>query len=152
MEANEVSDELFNFILKNIKLTQNIQELPETATEEEKAEYENKINLIKYFINKVCMEIKIRTNRNAFPDGLKYVAIDMINDLYYSYNTDTNTDNNQTIQSMSENGRSVNFGISDVLATKLNLLLQRKLNSYDTLINRYRLMYKTKDVKKDEQD
>ena len=152
MEANEVSDELFNFILKNIKLTQNIQELPETATEEEKAEYENKINLIKYFINKVCMEIKIRTNRNAFPDALKYVAIDMINDLYYSYNTDTNTDNNQTIQSMSENGRSVNFGISDVLATKLNLLLQRKLNSYDTLINRYRLMYKTKDVKKDEQD
>ena len=151
MNNNEVNDDIFNFILENVKLTSNIQDLPKDASEEQKAEYDKLIKLISLYINMICKEIKIRTNRVNFPEDLKYLAIDMTNNMYTQYKSDTNSESNQVIQSMSETGRSVNFGTEDTIKIKLQLLIQRQLDNQNKLINRYRLLYKAV-CPKDEQN
>lgn len=151
MNSNEVNDNIFNFILENVKLTSNIQDLPKDASEEQKSEYNKLIKLISLYINMVCKEIKIRTNRVNFPEDLKYLAIDMTNNMYTQYKSDTNSESNQVIQSMSETGRSVNFGTEDTIKIKLQLLIQRQLDNQNKLINRYRLLYKAV-CPKDEQN
>lgn len=127
---NEIDEKLFEFILTNVKLT-----LPENSNINEE--------LIKLYINKTCKDIMIKTNRNKFPIDLKYLVIDMLSDMFSISIEETKANNNEAIQSMSEQGRSVTFGSSDVIKTKLNLMYQQKLNDNERLINRYKLLYKT---------
>lgn len=139
----EINNELFKFILDNVKLLLNIKERTEKSTDEEKAAYEYTINILTLYINKLCKEIKIKTNRYKFPEDLKYLVIDLTVDAYNQYNIENNSDSNQVIQSMSETGRSVNFGTPDNIKTKFQLILQKQLNDNEKQINRYRLLYKT---------
>jgi hypothetical protein len=45
---------------------------------------------------------------------------------------------------MSEDGRSINFGATEYEKTKMNLFLQQKLAQNETLLKRYRLLYKVR--------
>lgn len=130
MEENEIDDKLFEFILKNIKLT-----LPEDSSISDE--------LIKLYINKTCSDITIKTNRNSFPEGLKYLVIDIVSDIVNLNTQEAKANTNQNIQSMSETGRTVTFGASDTTKTKINLLYQQKLKDNEKLINSFRLLYKT---------
>lgn len=130
MEENEIDDKLFNFILTNIKLI-----IPEDSNVNEE--------VIKLYINKTCHDLTVKTNRNEFPEGLKYLVIDIVSDIVNLSIQETNANNNQNIQSMSETGRSVTFGASDTTKTKINLMYQQKLEDNEKLINKYRLLYKT---------
>ena len=165
-----ITEELINFILDNVCLILNIVEpkapvepvLPENPTEEEqqqyekemeqynseiaeyepkKAEYDYLIQLLTLYIKIICNNILIRTNRRIFPEKLKYTVIDLVKDKFDSNNT--NSEDIQSIQSMSEAGRSVNFGVSSVISNKLNLIAQKQLDENEILINRFRLLYKT---------
>lgn len=126
MDSKIIKSDIYNFILNNIRLlNQNIKE-----------------EILKFFIDKVINEIVIKTNRNKFPEDLKYLVIDIVNDLCAEYTSEIEPDANNVIQSMSEDGRSVNFGASDFFKTKMQLLLQQKLNDNEILIRKYRLLYK----------
>ena len=98
---------------------------------------------VDYYINKICLDIVIKTNRNSFPKDLKYLVVELTKDAYAMYKSNL-AEANQTIQSMSETGRTVNFGISDIEKTKYQLLINRQLNDNEKLINRYKLLYKTR--------
>ena len=98
---------------------------------------------VDYYINKICLDIVIKTNRNSFPKDLKYLVVELTKDAYAMYKSNL-AEANQTIQSMSETGRTVNFGISDIEKTKYQLLINRQLNDNEQLINRYKLLYKTR--------
>lgn len=126
MDSKIISSNTYNFILNNIRLlNQNIKE-----------------EILKFFIDKVINEIVIKTNRNKFPEDLRYLVIDIVNDLCAEYTSEIEPDSNNVIQSMSEDGRSVNFGASDFFKTKMQLILQQKLNDNEILIRKYRLLYK----------
>lgn len=129
---NILDTELFDFIYNKILTLNNI-----TAPEQ------NITKIIEYYINDVCTQITIKTNRNKFPKDLKYLAIGMINRAFNLYKSDTTSDN-QNIQSMSETGRSVTFGETDNQKTKYQLLINQELKDNELLINRYRLLYKTR--------
>jgi hypothetical protein len=140
---NEINDELFNFILDNVKLLLNIQELNEDSTDEQIIEYNNVINILTLYINKICKEIMIKTNRNKFPEDLKYLIINLTIDAYNQYINETSNETNQVVQSMSETGRSVNFGTPENAKVKFQLILQKQLEDNEKQINRYKLLYKT---------
>ena len=70
------------------------------------------------------------------------MVIDLVNDIFSLHNADTNPLISQNIQNMSEDGRTVNFGINSYDREKLNLLLQQKIKDNETQINRYKLLYK----------
>lgn len=123
---NVISSELIEFILNNVELY-----LGENT-------YNKK--LIVLYINMLCQNIIIQTNRNKFPEALRYLVIDLVKDKFDVNKTDSEI---QSIQSMSETGRSINFGTSGVLASKLNLIAQKQLEEHTSLINRYRLVYRT---------
>ncbi len=129
---NILDDELFDFIYNQILILNNISK-PDSNIEE----------VIKYCINDICTQITIKTNRNKFPKDLKYLAIDLVNSAFNLYETDYNG-TQQAIQSMSETGRSVTFGETDNQKTKYQLLIQQKLKDNEVLINRYRLLYRTR--------
>lgn len=114
------------FILNNIKLLN-----PDVKEE-----------ILKFYINKAIQEITIKTNRIKFPDDLKYLVIDLINDMLAINNMNTNSQEAQSIKSMTEQDRKVDFGLDSYSQTRFNLLLQQKLLDNEKLINRYRLMYK----------
>lgn len=114
------------FILNNIKLLN-----PDVKEE-----------ILKFYINKAIQEITIKTNRIKFPDDLKYLVIDLINDTLAINNMNTNSQEAQSIKSMTEQDRKVDFGLDSYSQTRFNLLLQQKLLDNEKLINRYRLMYK----------
>lgn len=123
---NIIPDDLMESILTNVELY-----LGENT-------YDKKLIIL--YINILCQNIIIQTNRKKFPEELRYLIIDLVKDKFDSNKPDSEI---QSIQSMSETGRSVNFGTSGILATKLNLIAQRQLESYTNLINRYRLVYRT---------
>jgi len=127
---------IVNEILDNVKLLLNI-ERPTDNTKID--EYKRKIDIITLYIQAICTNILIKTNRRTFVEDLKYVAIDMIVDKFNSNKTDAEL---QSIQSMSEYDRSVNFGVSNVQQTKLNLIAQKQVEDNEKLINRYRLLYR----------
>lgn len=140
-----IPEDLFNFILTNVKVLLNIEEPSEDASEEEKTEYNNKIQILTIYINTFCQNVIIKTNRINFPKGLRYLAITSTADMYNQYiNGSNNSSDNQVIQSMSETGRSVSFGISDLLKTKFQLLIQQQINDNISLINSYKLLYKVR--------
>lgn len=114
------------FILNNIKLLN-----PDIKEE-----------ILKFYINKAIQEITIKTNRIKFPDDLKYLVIDLVNDMLAINNMNTNSQEAQSIKSMTEQDRKVDFGLDSYSQTRFNLLLQQKLLDNEKLINRYRLMYK----------
>lgn len=121
-----ITAELMNFILDNVKLRLEITDA-------------SKDSLLTLYINTLCQNITIRTNRKKFPEDLKYVVIDMVVDKFDVNKKDSDI---QNIQSMSENGRSVNYGVSSTTASRLNIIAQKQLDENDKLINRYRLVYK----------
>lgn len=125
-DKNVISNELMDFILNNVELY-----LGENT-------YDKK--LIVLYINMLCQNIIIQTNRNKFPEALRYLVIDLVKDKFDINKPDSEI---QSVQSMSETGRSINFGTSGVLATKLNLIAQKQLEEHTSLINRYRLVYRT---------
>lgn len=114
------------FILNNVKLLN-----PDVKEE-----------ILKFYINKAVQEITIKTNRIKFPDDLKYLVIDLVNDMLAINNMNTNSQEAQSIKSMTEQDRKVDFGLDSYSQTRFNLLLQQKLLDNEKLINRYRLMYK----------
>lgn len=130
---NVITQELFDFIYKNVLIMLDIQE-PDNATKQ----------LITLYINSTCQNIVIKTNRTSFPEGLKYLVIEMVTDWYTVNKSNIDTESTQIVQSMSENGRSVNYTIPDNLKSKINLFIQKQLNEQDTLINRYKLLYRTR--------
>lgn len=129
---NILDTQLFEFIYNKILILNNIQ-IPDS----------NVKDIIEYYINDVCTQITIKTNRNKFPKDLKYLAVGMINRAYNLYKSETTSDD-QVIQSMSETGRTVSFGQSDNQKTKYQLLLEQELKNNELLINRYKLLYRTR--------
>lgn len=123
-----ITDELINDILKNVKLTCNILD-------------NSKDTLLTMYIKAVCTNILIATNRRVFIPEMKYLVTDLVISKYTS-NDLGNNDNLQSIQSMSEAGRSVNFGVSNVITNKLNLLAQKQLQDNTNLVNKFKLLYK----------
>lgn len=124
---NEIIDaNTYSFILNNTKLlNQNINE-----------------EILKFYINKAVQEITIKTNRIKFPSDLRYLVIDLINDTFAINNMNSNSSEMQTIKSMTEQDRKVDFGLDSYSQTRFNLLLQQKIEDNQKLINRYRLLYK----------
>lgn len=127
---NILSKDTFNFILEEV-----IKLLPEIKPGEK--------SILEFYINKICNDILIKTNRNSFPIGLKHLVIQLTLDAFEIYKAD-NIEDKQSIQSMSETGRTVNFGVSDTWKTKYQILINKQLNDNEKLINRYRLLYKTR--------
>lgn len=135
--------EVFDFIYTKVLLLNGITKPNESSSQDDINKYEQLKNLLTYYINEICNNILIKTNRDTFPEGLKYLVVELTNDAYEMYNSNT-TDNKQSIQSMSETGRTVNFGISDTWKTKYQILINRQLNDNEKLINRYRLLYRVR--------
>lgn len=127
-EDNGITPELINDILLNVKLMLGITD-------------NTKDTLLTLYINMICNNILVRTHRRKFVDKLKYVVINLVKDKFDVTNKD-NPDL-QAIQSMSEAGRSVNFGASSVIATRLNLLAQKQLDENEALIREFKLLYRT---------
>lgn len=132
---SELEQSVFDFIYKNVVLLNNIL-----------ASDEQYINVIKYLIEKTCYDITIMTNRNKFPNDLKFVVIDLVTNEFEMYKSDTSTDTNttETIKSISENGRSANFGATDTWKIKYDLLVKNQLETNKDLINKYKLLYKVR--------
>ena len=129
MDTRIIDTNTYGFIVNNIKL------LNPDVNEE----------IIKFYIDKVIQEITTKTNRIKFPSDLKYLVIDLVNDTFAINKMNTNSQEAQSIKSMSEQDRKVDFGIDSYSQTRFNLLLQQKLEDNQKLINRYRLLYKVVD-------
>ena len=127
---NIIDKDTFDFIREQV-LSSIEDKIPDIET------------FVDYYINKICLDIVIKTNRNSFPKDLKYLVVELTKDAHAMYKSNS-AEANQTIQSMSETGRTVNFGISDTEKTKYQLLINRQLNDNEKLINRYKLLYKTR--------
>jgi len=126
LDSRIIDNKTYDFILRSTRLTN--KEQPE--------------EIITFYIDKIVNDITIKTNRNKFPEGLKYLVVEMLSDMFTLYEADTKPDQNQTVQSMSEQDRRVDFGINSYTQSKLDLLLNKKLEDNTKLINRYKLLYK----------
>ena len=128
MEENDGIDEkLVHEILDNFKILANISD-------------NSKDDMLEILVRGICTNILIKTNRRTFPEKLKHVAINIVNDAYLASKNDADL---QSVQSMSEFDRTVNFGLADNVKTKLNLIAQKQVEDNEKLINRFRLLYKT---------
>lgn len=123
-----LSDKTVRLILNDIKILEGI-----VGSESDSA--------LEVYIKLAYNKILDRTNRTKFPSDLEYLLIDLARDAYTAVKACKN-DNNQNIQSMSEAGRSVTFGTSQAEVTKATQIINRQIQEYDTIINRYRLLYK----------
>ena len=97
--------------------------------------------LLTIYIKAICTNILIKTNRRKFPPDLKYVAIDLVRDKFSL--TDADNPDLNAIKSMSEAGRSVTFGATDVIKARLELLAEKQITDNEKLINKFKLLYKT---------
>lgn len=134
MDSKIIDSNTYGFILNNVKLLNS--------------EMDEKV--LKYYIDKTIQEITTKTNRNKFPNDLRYLVIDLVNDAFAINNMNSATDQTQSIKSMSEGDRRVEFGIDSYSQTRFNLLLQQKLSENEKLINRFKLLYRV--VKPNEQN
>ena len=125
-----IDDNTYAFILNNVKLFNS----------------DKKEELLRFYIDKTIQEINNKTNRNNFPSDLKYLVVDLVNDGIAINKMDNEPSQNQSINSMSEGGRSVNFGIDSYSQNRFNALLQQKLADNEKQINRYKLLYKVVDA------
>lgn len=127
-DNNGITPQLIQFIVTNVKLILGITDTSEDT-------------LLTLYATMICNNILIKTNRRVFPEDLKFVVINLVKDKFDSNNkADPEL---STIQSMSEYDRSVSFGASDILKSRLNLIAQKQLDENESLINRYRLLYKS---------
>ena len=104
----------------------------------------NFTQILTYYINKICTDIIILTNRTQFPEDLKYLVVELTRDAYAMYKSSNDSNTSQNIQSMSEDGRSVTFGSSAEWKVKYNALIATQLAQNEKIINRYRLLYKVR--------
>ena len=125
-----ITGTLISEILEAVKLLNNV-------------ENSSMDSIITYYIKAVCNGILIKTNRRMFVPELKYIVIDLVGNKLMTRKVDNGADDLGSIQSMSEAGRSVSFGTTDVLRAKLDLLAQKQLDENEALINKYKLLYKT---------
>ena len=125
---NRITQELITDILNNVKIILGINDT-------------EKDELLTLYINIICNNILIATNRRKFVKELKYVVINLVIDKFDENNA-RNIEDIQTIQSMSEYDRSVNFGVSDILKSRLNAIATKQLEENQKLINRYKLLYR----------
>lgn len=125
---NGITQELITDILNNVKIILGINNT-------------EKDELLTLYINIICNNILIATNRRKFVKELKYVVINLVIDKFDENNA-RNIEDIQTIQSMSEYDRSVNFGVSDILKSRLNAIATKQLEENQKLINRYKLLYR----------
>ena len=105
----------------------------------EQIEYEHKIYLLVLYIKMICNNILIKTRRKVFPKELKYLVVNLVVDKFNSNLPDSDI---QQIQSMTEYDRTVNFGVSSITKTKLEMIARKQLEEYDDLIKEYRLLYR----------
>lgn len=124
---NGITIELINEILTNVKVALGIVD-------------NTKDTLLTLYINIICNNLLARTHRRKFIPELKYIVITLVEDKFNVNNKD-NPDLT-AIQSMSEAGRSVNFGASNIVATKLNMIAQKQLDENEALIREFKLLYK----------
>lgn len=96
--------------------------------------------LLSTYILMICKNILIRTRRDKFPTQLKYVVVDLVCDKMLANEPDEDV---KSIQSMSEYDRSVNFGVSETVKAKLQLLAEQQIDANLHLIFEYRLLYRT---------
>ena len=162
MEGNNngITPELIAYILEKVEILLDIKApvepiLPENPTPEQieeynkameeytqqKAEYDNIVQVLTLYIEIICNNILIETNRRIFPEPLKYVVIDLVKDKFDSNNTENPELN--TIKSMSEYDRTVSFGASSILQSKLELLAQQQVRENLNLINKFKLLYRS---------
>ena len=125
---NGITQELITDILNSVKIILGIKDT-------------EKDELLTLYINIICNNILIATNRRKFVKELKYVVINLVIDKFDENNA-RNIEDIQTIQSMSEYDRSVNFGVSDILKSRLNAIATKQLEENQKLINRYKLLYR----------
>lgn len=124
---NGITPELISDILQNVKILSGITD-------------NSKDQLLTVYINMICNNILIKTNRRVFVPELKYVVINLVKDKYDTIQTDADL---QSVQSMSEYDRSVTFGVSEPIKYKLNLIAEKQLDENENLINKYKLLYRT---------
>lgn len=129
MDSKIIDAKTYDFILRSAKL------INKDFNEE----------VLAYYIDKAINDITIKTNRNKFPEGLKYLVVEMITDILDVNKANNSSSESQGIKSISEGGRNVSFGMSDYSLSRFNLLLQQKIADNEKLINRYRLLYKVVD-------
>lgn len=139
MENNDkgITTELIQDILNSVKLVLNLEDT-------------SKDNLLTLYIDIICNRLLIRTNRKVFVPDLKYVVVSLVENAYIMYLNDLKgigdiTNSGKSIQSMSEAGRSVSFGATNVsgdLTNRLNQLAQKQIEENDLLINKFKLLYK----------
>ena len=139
MDSSIIDEETFLFIYKNVCIFNNVEYTDEDITD---PDIQGDNYMIIYLINKVCKEIVIKTNRNQFPKDLKYLVTDLVNNAFSAIKADHDPSTNQNINSMSEAGRSVSFGATDSWKTKYQMLLDQQMKTNETLINKYKLLYK----------
>jgi len=131
-------NELINGILKEFKMLNSIS---------------NVLNddLYKLYIKKSIQTILNLTNRYVFPNELRYVVLDLINELYNDngfIKSVTNNETTQSIKSISEEGRQVTFGNASesTVNSLLSSYISNRLDIRKQEINRYKLLYKVKGV------
>ena len=139
MDANIIDQETFLFIYKNVCIFNNI---PYQDTDITNPNITGNNYKIIYLINKAVQQIVILTNRFRFPSDLKYLVCDIVNNGYEIISKEGNPETNQNIASMSEAGRSISFGATATWQAKYNRLLDQQMNDNNTLINKYKLLYK----------
>lgn len=99
---------------------------------------------LEYALNKSINNILIKTHRNKFPKALSFLAVDIAEDSLKAILIENNPGDNQTVQSMSETGRSITLGFDDFTKAKLELLVNEKIKENSELINQYKLLYKVR--------
>lgn len=121
-----IDDRIINEIVENVKDLSDITDA-------------KSIKILTIYAELICNRALIYTNRTKFPEDMKYVIIDL---LKLKFDSEKPSAEIQEIQSMSEAGRSINYGVSSVLQNKLNLLAQQQIDENKILLNRFRLVYK----------
>ena len=139
MDSKIIDEETFLFIYKNVCIFNNI---PYTNDDIDNPDISGDNYKVIYLINKTAQQIVILTNRNQFPTDLKYLVVDLVNNAYGVISADADPSSVQGITSMSEAGRSISYGASQSWQSKYNMLLEQQMKTNESLINKYKLLYK----------
>lgn len=133
-----MDNELIGIILKDFKLVNNISN-------------NQNDDLFRVYIKKAIQSILNLTNRYEFLEELIYVVLDLVNEFYNDnsiLSTITNSQSSESIKSITEKDRTVEFGnssestINSLLSVYINDKLQLRIKE----INKYRLLYKVKKI------
>ncbi len=108
---------------------------------------DDKENLFKLYVDKAVQTILNLTNRLSFPEPLRYIVLDLMNDFFdvaKSKNNETPATTVKDITSMSERGRTVSFGSQSATyySTLISKHIDEQLDMRMKEIYRYRLLYR----------